>query len=359
MKHTKVLLVGPFPNPISGVSIANLKVEEILENERKFMPGRINMSFPDFNDKVGAFSIKKLLFFVGINFKALKVLSFDKIYITPGQSYYGILKYVVIILLSSLLGKEIIIHVHGNYLHQQYEVLSGKKKRIFRFLISRCKKGIVLSDSLRKNLSLFINPESIFVIPNFAEDNLLGSNNEKSDDINIIYLSNLMEEKGIFQFLEAMEILNENSIKFNAKVAGDIDQTLRHDLLKRMGKINNLEYLGIVKDGEKQDLLNWGTVFILPTFYRMEGQPISILEAYATSNLVLTTNHAGIPDIFEDEVNGYYIEKQSATSIVQKIEFLNKNKAILKTIGVKNKRYAQSNFSQDIFKRKIIECLSS
>jgi glycosyltransferase involved in cell wall biosynthesis len=168
-----------------------------------------------------------------------------------------------------------------------------------------------------------------------------------------------MEEKGIFQFLEAMEILNENSIKFNAKVAGDIDQTLRHDLLKRMGKINNLEYLGIVKDGEKQDLLNWGTVFILPTFYRMEGQPISILEAYATSNLVLTTNHAGIPDIFEDEVNGYYIEKQSATSIVQKIEFLNKNKAILKTIGVKNKRYAQSNFSQDIFKRKIIECLSS
>lgn len=359
MKHTKVLLVGPFPNPISGVSIANLKVEEILENERKFMPGRINMSFPDFNDKVGAFSIKKLLFFVGINFKALKVLSFDKIYITPGQSYYGILKYVVIILLSSLLGKEIIIHVHGNYLHQQYEVLSGIKKRIFRFLISRCKKGIVLSDSLRKNLSPFINPESIFVIPNFAEDNLLGSNNEKSDDINIIYLSNLMEEKGIFQFLEAMEILNENSIKFNAKVAGDIDQTLRHDLLKRMGKINNLEYLGIVKDGEKQDLLNWGTVFILPTFYRMEGQPISILEAYATSNLVLTTNHAGIPDIFEDEVNGYYVEKQSATSIVQKIEFLNKNKAILKTIGVKNKRYAQSNFSQDIFKRKIIECLSS
>lgn len=359
MKQSKVLLVGPFPNPISGVSIANLKVEEILENERRFMPGRINMSFPDFNDKVGAFSIKKLLFFVGINFKALKVLSFDKIYITPGQSYYGILKYAVIILLSSLLGKELIIHVHGNYLHQQYETLKGLKKTIFKFLISRCNKGIVLSDSLRKNLSLFINPESIFVIPNFAEDNLLGSNNEKSDDINIIYLSNLMEEKGIFQFLEAMEILNENSIKFNAKVAGDIDQTLRHDLLKRMGKINNLEYLGIVKDGEKQDLLNWGTVFILPTFYRMEGQPISILEAYATSNLVLTTNHAGIPDIFEDEVNGYYIEKQSATSIVQKIEFLNKNKAILKTIGVKNKRYAQSNFSQDIFKRKIIECLSS
>ena len=359
MKQSKVLLVGPFPNPISGVSIANLKVDEILENDPKFIPGRINMSFPDFNDKVGAFSIKKLLFFVGINFKALKALRFDKIYITPGQSYFGILKYAVIILLSSLLGKELIIHVHGNYLHQQYEVLSGIKKRIFRFLISRCKKGIVLSDSLRKNLSPFINPESIFVIPNFADDNLLASNNEKSDQINIFYLSNLMEEKGIFEFLEAIEILNKKKIKFAAKIAGDIDATLKNDLLKRMDKIKNLDYLGIVKGSEKQELLDWGTVFILPTFYRMEGQPISILEAYATSNLVLTTNHAGIPDIFEDEVNGYYIEKQSATSIVQKIEFLNKNKAILKTIGVKNKRYAQSNFSQDIFKRKIIECLSS
>ena len=359
MKQTKLLFVGPFPNPISGVSIANLKVEEILEKHHEFIPGRVNMSYPDFNDEVGAFSIKKLFFFTGINLKALKVFGFDKIYITPGQSFFGILKYSITILLSSLLGKELIIHVHGNYLHQQYEVLSGIKKRIFKFLISRCKTGIVLSDSLRMNLSPFINPESIFVIPNFADDNLLGSNNEKSDDINIVYLSNLMEEKGIFQFLEAMEILNEKKIKFNVKVAGDIDQTLRNDLLKRMDKINNLDYLGIVKGGEKQKLLNWGTVFILPTFYRMEGQPISILEAYATGNLVLTTNHAGIPDIFEDEVNGYYIEKQSATSIVQRIEFLNNNKAILKTIGVKNKFYAQTNFSQDIFRRKIIECLSS
>ena len=359
MKQTKVLLVGPFPNPISGVSIANLKVEEILENHHEYIPGRINMSYPEFNDKVGAFSIKKLFFFIAINFKALRVFSFDNVYITPGQSFFGILKYALIILLSSLLGKEIIIHVHGNYLHQQYEVLSGIKKRIFKFLISRCKKGIVLSDSLLKNLNPVINPESIFVIPNFADDNLLASNNEKSDQINIFYLSNLMEEKGIFQFLEAIEILNEKKIKFAAKIAGDIDATLKNDLLKRMDKINNLDYLGIVKGGEKQDLLSWGTLFVLPTFYRMEGQPISILEAYATSNLVLTTNHAGISDIFEDEINGYYIEKQSATSIVQKIEFLNKNKPILKTIGVKNKRYAQTNFSQDIFERKIIECLSS
>lgn len=359
MKRTKVLLVGPFPNPISGVSIANLKVEEILENELEFIPGRINMSYPDFNDKVGAFSIKKLFFFLGINLKAFKVFSFDKIYITPGQSFFGILKYAIIILLSSILGKELIIHVHGNYLHQQYETLRGVKKRIFKFLISRCKKGIVLSDALRKNLTPFIPIKSISVIPNFADHNLFRSKNEKSDQINIIYLSNLMEEKGIYEFLEAMEMLNKNKIKFAAKVAGNIDSTLKEDLLIRMDKINNLDYLGIVKDRQKHELLDWGTVFILPTFYRMEGQPISILEAYATGNLVLTTKHAGIPDIFEDEVNGYYIETQSATSIVQKIDFLNNNKAVLKMIGAKNKLYAQSNFSQDMFKRKIIECLSS
>jgi len=39
----------------------------------------------------------------------------------------------------------------------------------------------------------------------------------------------------------------------------------------------------------------------------MEGQPISILEAMATGNIILTTNHAGIPDIFEMSVSLFNI----------------------------------------------------
>ena len=356
MKRKKVLLIGPFPNPISGVSIANSKVEEILRNSQLFRVDKIDMSFPDFNDTVGKFSIRKLIFFFIVNLSVYKVLGAQKIYITPGQSFYGILKYAPFILLSSIVRKEIIIHVHGNYLHQEYQSLQGIKKRVFSFLIARCSKGIVLSISLQKNLTPFLPERHVHIISNFADQSLFDRKNQKSKELRIIYLSNLMEEKGIVYFLDALNELREQNIQFEARIAGNIDAQQEEKLKIKMKKIPQVTYLGVVKGMEKKALLEWGTVFVLPTFYKMEGQPISILEAMATGNVVLTTKHSGIPDIFENEVNGFYIEKQDAQSITSKLKMLNEHKEQIESISKRNKEYAADRFSEEVFAKKILDC---
>ncbi len=111
----------------------------------------------------------------------------------------------------------------------------------------------------------------------------------------------------------------------------------------------------MVSGREKKELLLWGTIFILPTYYAMEGQPISILEAMATGNLILTTNHAGIPDIFEDGVNGYFVEKQNIKSIVTKIKFATFDETNSDTIRLQNyniakRKYTVQNFIKNIEK---------
>ena len=45
-------------------------------------------------------------------------------------------------------------------------------------------------------------------------------------------------------------------------------------------------------------------MFILPTRYPNEGQPISILEAMGNAMFIITTDHAGIPDVVQDGKNG-------------------------------------------------------
>ena len=356
MKRKKVLLIGPFPNPISGVSIANSKVEEILRNSQQVRVDKIDMSFPDFNDTVGKFSFKKLIFFFFVNLSVYKVLGAQIIYITPGQSFFGILKYAPFILLSSILKKEIIIHVHGNYLHLEYQSLKGIKKWIFSFLISRCTKGIVLSSSLQRNLTPFLAKHIIQIISNFADQSLFDVIIQKSDELRIIYLSNLMDEKGIVYLLNALEELSSQNITFEARIAGNIDAQNEEKLRTKMKKIPQVTYLGVVQGREKTGLLEWGTVFVLPTFYKMEGQPISILEAMATGNVVLTTKHSGIPDIFENEVNGFYIEKQDTQSITSKLKMLNEQKEKIESIGKRNKEYATERFSEEVFAKKILDC---
>ncbi|MBW8003473.1 MAG: glycosyltransferase family 4 protein, partial [Planctomycetes bacterium] len=81
------------------------------------------------------------------------------------------------------------------------------------------------------------------------------------------------------------------------------------------------------------DLYRSSQVFCLPTYYRYEGQPISIIEAYASGCVVVTTDQGGIGDIFKNNKNGYEVEKESIEDLVDKLEKIiisdkNKNEEI-------------------------------
>ena len=354
----KVLIIGPFPNPISGVSIANKVVEEILNADLNFIVEKINTSYPIFDEQIGEFSIQKFLFYLRINSSFFKVLKNNIIYITPGQTFFGVLKYALFIVAASALRKELIIHVHGNYLGKEYQSLKGIKRVLFYFLVSRFTKGIVLSNSLKQNLTPFLKDKNIFSLPNFAQDYLYTKDKKfVKDELRIFYLSNLMKEKGIFCLLNALKILEKNNIIYKAKIAGNIDQNYSKEILKLFTELKNAEYIGIVNGDDKKSLLEWGNIFVLPTFYKMEGQPISILEAMATTNLVVTTNHAGISDVFQDKINGYFVEKNNENSIEKILSYLEENKSELKKIAEYNKRFFLNNFTVDIFKKNLLEII--
>ena len=67
-------------------------------------------------------------------------------------------------------------------------------------------------------------------------------------------------------------------------------------------------YHGIVGGQDKVDLLNQCHLFSLLSRYPNEGQPISILEAMGNGMAVITTDHAGIPEIASHE-NGFACNK--------------------------------------------------
>lgn len=102
------------------------------------------------------------MFYLKLQVFFLKVWRNDIIYITPGQTFFGVFKYALYVIVASLLGKQIIQHIHGNFLGKQYQMLTGLKKSIFKYIMSKTDKGIVLSDSLKLNFSAFIL-EKIFM----------------------------------------------------------------------------------------------------------------------------------------------------------------------------------------------------
>lgn len=360
----RVLLIGPIPEPTTGVSLANKVVLEGLESEESFSVQAINTSYNKFDENLGKFSLSKFFFFLKINLHVLKVFRNDIIYMTPGQTFFGLVKYTLFFLVSKLANKQLVIHIHGNYVGRGYAELKGIKKKIFKWLLKKTSKGIVLSESLKGNMTPFIPEKNIYVLYNFVEDFLfLNKENilKKDNDTipKVIFLSNLMEEKGIFELMEALTILEKNQVPYQAKIAGAIDEANRDRIEAYFNKLKSTEYCGVVRGEDKKNLLLWGNTFVLSTYYAMEGQPISILEAMATGNLVLTTNHAGIPDVFEDQSNGYYVNKRDANDLAEKIQLSIADPKKSSAIRMHNYENALKKYRVDHFIKNIIHIFNA
>lgn len=321
----RVLIVGPFPKPISGLSLAN----QVLYNGliKKHEVGFIDMSYSRFEENVGKFTIIKLFYFLNLNLKVLKVLKYESIYITIGQTFWGILKYTLFFLLGKFLNKKITIHLHGNQLGDMYAELSPLKKRIVKTILSMSDQGIVLSKSLKCNLIPFLPKKNIHIVSNFVEENLTLNKKEVQKKyyktLRVIYIGNLMTEKGIFYLLDSLNNLKSKGISYKAKFAGDIDEEIKHKVYHYFQENDDLEYLGVLKGKEKKSLLIWGNVFVFPS-YLVEGLPISILEAIKTKNMIISTRHPAILDFF-GESSIKYIRKKSSDSISEALNFVNDN----------------------------------
>ncbi|MEN8124596.1 MAG: glycosyltransferase family 4 protein [Bacteroidota bacterium] len=359
----RVLIIGPFSPPITGVSFANDTLFDGLKGTG-IKVDSINYSYPTLKENIGKFSIRKVLYYFKLYFYVYKIPLHKTVYMTPGQSFFGVLKYFPFILISKLFKKEIIIHVHGNHLWKEYENLQGNKKKIFHYILSKFDKGIVLSPKLRKNLTPFIMGGDIYEVYNFVENNILKNTSldlikkKNIETLNIVFLSNLMKEKGIIDFLNSLLILKKNKISFKAKVAGAIDSVSKEEINRLLNQLEeNVEYIGIVSGDDKLNLLIDSNIFVFPTYYSMEGQPISILEAMATGNIILTTDHAGISDIFVNKVNGFYIKNNNPKDIALKIENLSKSLESYKDIMLNNYLEANKKYTTEKFINKIIEII--
>ena len=262
----KILLIGPLPIPTTGVSLANKVVVDNLNSRDDFKIDVINTSYLKFDENLGVLSLSKLFFYLKLNFFTYKIFKSNIVYITPGQTFFGVIKYALFILLTKLLRKELVIHIHGNYVGTEYRLLKGVKKKAFKALLSKTTKGIVLSETLTGNMSPFIKNKQIHVLYNFVEDYLFVNEETiikkiDSSKLRIIFLSNLMEEKGIFELLEALKILEDEGFDYEAKIAGNIDAMHKVKTEDYFRLLKNTEYCGVVSGDEKKALL-YGAMFL-------------------------------------------------------------------------------------------------
>ena len=360
----KILMIGPFPGSLNGQTIANQTVYEGLLSSG-YKVDKINtlkeQEFLD-KDKQGKFIFSKfykIIIEIFGELNQIKNSNYDVIYMTSGQSFLGFMRFSPYMLISILKKIPYYNHIHGGYFRKMYDSQSKIKKLLLNIFIKKSEGVIVLGESLKFMFEGIISDEKIYICENGVQDEIVATEDEIKQKIErynkdtkkrVLYLSNLMKEKGILDLLKASEEFSDEQIEFN--LAGSIEPSLKPKIeyyLKKYPK--KIIYHGIVRDQEKKNLLLNNYIFILPTYYSNEGQPISILEAYATGCAVITTESTGgISDIFTNGVNGLSIEIKNVNDIIENISNILGQKYIYENYQLSKQYYTSYLFKERIEK---------
>ena len=308
----KICFIAQFPPPIHGLSKA---VDTLYNSE-------LSKEF-EF-EKVDIKNNKKILKSLWLIFKSKA----DLFYFTISQSRGGNLRDLAILKLLELQQKKCLIHLHGGYYRTlvDNDLPQWQKKANYN-AVSKLSGAIVLSESLKANFTGMLPDEKIFVVPNCVDDEYLMSDADFEEKLrtlpernikHILYLSNFIRSKGYPEVLELARLEKERcecggDKKFHFDFAGKFFENTEEEYFFNYIKEHSLQdyvtYHGIVGGDKKRELLKLCDVFILLTRYPNEGQPISILEAMGNGMVIVTTDHAGIPDIVKENENSLFYKE--------------------------------------------------
>lgn len=220
----------------------------------------------------------------------------------------------------------------------------------------RQSKLILLSKKLIYDVEQFVDRSQIKIIPNCLFDEKLSNVDPKNfSQLNFLFLSNLIESKGVVESIRVINELISNGMNVTLDIIGKEIDVFSSDLDELIGENRNrIRYHGAIYGNEKSAFFKKCNILIFPTRYSMECFPLVILESFAHGIPVISTFNGAISDIITDGSNGLlfhdFYSKNGLKRICDKIQSINEREwgrlsaSALNTISEK---YLLNNWIED------------
>lgn len=322
----------------------------------------INLGTSTTVDEIGAGGISKLLRTFKIGFRVLQQLvSFEPevVYFTLTATGGGFFKDTGIILLAKLFRKKIVYHLHNK------GVALGQNKWYYNLsyrLVFRKAEVILLSEHLYGDVKKYVCAEQVHICPNGVPDASITVSvpKRKVKDVHLLFLSNLIESKGVFDLLEACQILKDKGIDFKCTLIGgeaDISVARLKRTIQKLDLQSQVHYAGKRYGDDKALAYTEADIFVFPTYYPNECFPLVLLEAMQFSLPIVSTYEGGIQDIVENGKTGFLVSGQNIPDLAEHIEKLVNDQSLRTDFGTKGRKRYEEKFTLTAFETNFTNIL--
>lgn len=174
-------------------------------------------------------------------------------------------------------------------------------------------------------------------------------------DVNFVFVSRLMREKGIDQYIDAAKHITAKYQNTKFHICGFCEEEYE-DQLKELTDSGVIVYHGMVKD--MMTVLPEMSCTVHPTFYP-EGLSNVLLESCAVGRPIITTDRAGCREVVDDGVNGFICKQRDSEDLILQIEkFLALTHEQRKAMGLAGRKKVEAEFDREIVIAKYLEELN-
>lgn len=353
----KVLFILHVPPPVHGSSMVGKYIKDSQKINMVFDCRYVNLGTSASIDEIGRGGTKKLFRYLQI----IKNIIFNLFFFRPELCYLALsakggafYKDAVIALIIKSLGVKIVYHFHNK------GVKVNQERKIDHLLYAMVFKNaavILLSKHLYPDVRKYVKEKNVFYCANGIPE--MTSNIKKKNKINsstteILFLSNLLESKGVFVLLEACKILKQKKIDFRCTYVGgegDINEQQFNQQVQDFELTSHVQYVGKKFGQEKEQIFANADIFAFPTYNETFG--LVNLEAMQLSLPIVSTFEGGIPDVVEDGKSGFLVPPKNVIAFAKKLEVLIKEPELRDKMGSAGRRKYQEEFTLNIFEKRL------
>ena len=167
----------------------------------------------------------------------------------------------------------------------------------------------------------------------------------QGETVDFVFISRIMKEKGIDQYLEAAKVIREKYPNTRFHVCGGAGEVYTK-LLNELTSDGTIFYHGKISDVVGIHKISSCTIH--PTYYP-EGMSNVLLESCACGRPIITTDRAGCREVVDDGINGFVVKQQDSRDLIEKIErFLTLSWEQKRDMGLAGRAKVEREFDRQI-----------
>jgi len=244
-------------------------------------------------------------------------------------------------------------HIHPAAFYDFYIEGSQYRKAQVLFAGRMSSKIVFLTQDMVNKFNRVWPGKPASVVPNPVDTKVYGSGSRSSmkGNYKILYMGWIIQDKGVYDIVEVIPKILESYPEACFIFAGSKEVTKLRKIIQDRGLTGNTKVLDWVNGEVKLNLLRTSRMLLLPSY--TEGVPNVILEAMASGLPIITTPVGGIPSVFIEGENGYYVIPGNREELGARILQLLEDDADCERISKLTRQRVKEKYDLEVIAQKL------